>query len=884
MNGARRLTAALKLVPRDWRESVARDLWDEPAPPSRLALRAASIGLRLRVARMRDALAHSHPRERMTPMRDVTRDVTLAIRGALRRPGWSLAVVATLAIGIGANAAIYSVFNWVLFRPIPGAASPSQLATILFQTSKRQAQFFVSYRDVADLRTGVPAFASLAASTPMALDVVAEGATDPERLDAEVVTANYFELFGATPAPGRAFRPDEERPSASTPTAVISRSFWSRAFDGRPDAIGRALRINGHPFTIVGVAPASFQGRSLVVATDVWIPIGAHMQVLPNQGPGLLTERRNTLFGDAFGRLRPAASLAVAQQQATAVASTTPGFARRGNTTRDPVMPVLYEGVGPSTYARERLTTIFRLVMSAVGLLLLLACANAANLLLARSLARRREIAVCQAIGASRFRIVRQHLAEGVVLAATAGLAGLGLAVVLTAAFDGMRLIAILPAVKGVSIDIRVIAFTMAVSVATGVFFAAAPALVSSRVDLNASLKDGLTTSRRGRPVLRNGLVMAQVAISVLLLVCAGLFVRTLSNMRALDLGIKTEGVVSFSVNPPRQGYSDDRAHQYFRTVLERLNATPGIRSAAYSWTTPYLPMRSDNGFFVAGDATSHAAATPAVSRGYFGTLGIPMLEGRDFTDAESVGGGESDSVIVSRSLARIVRPDGHALGSRLTLEYPRGKSVQIVGIVGDVRGRRVTDDPEPYMYLPAPDPVWGVVHVRSSAPLAETVAAIRRVTREIDAAVMPYDIEPFGASVDRALAEPRVLARLSVVFALVAAVLAGIGIYGMMACAVGERMREFGIRLALGAGAERLLSLVLRSAFAVTGAGVAIGIAAAAAVTRVFESRLYGVTRYDPASVAAGCAALLLVALAASVLPALRASRVDPVRSLRVE
>jgi predicted permease len=598
----------------------------------------------------------------------------------------------------------------------------------------------------------------------------------------------------------------------------------------------------------------------------------------------VLTERRNTLFLDAFGRLRPGATLAVAQQQATAVASRTAGFARRSATSRDPIMPVIYQGVGPSIYVRGRLTTIFRVVMTAVGLLLLLACANAANLLLARALGRRREIAICQAIGASRLRIIRQQLAEGLVLASAAGLAGLALAVSLTAAFDGMRLMGFLPAVKGVSIDIRVVAFTVIVSLATGLLFATAPALSSSRVDLNAGLKDGLTASRRGRPALRSALVIAQVAISVLLLVCAGLFVRTLANMRALDLGLKPEGVVSFSLNPPRQGYSDARAALYFRRVLEQLRGTPGVASAAYSWTTPFLPMRSDVGFTVPGDATEHDAANPSVSRGYFATMSIPILEGRDFNDIEMAPGAPSETVVVSRRLARLVRPDGHAIGSRIVLDYPKGKSVEIVGIVGDVRGQRVTDEPEPYIYLPAVTAAWGLVHVRTAAPLAETVATIRRIAREIDPAVVPYEIEPFSASVNRALAEPQLFARLSVVFALVAVVLAGLGIYGMMACAVGERMREFGIRLALGARAGRLLSLVLRSALGMTAIGVVVGIAGATAVARVFESRLYGVTRYDPGSVAAGCAALLGIALVASALPALRASRVDPVRSLRVE
>ena len=817
-------------------------------------------------------------------MRDFTRDLAFAARGALRRPAYSLAVIATLAIGIGANTAIFSVFNWVLFRPIPGAAHPSELVTILFQAANRQAQFFVAYRDVADLRDGMPAISALAASTPMTLDIAVPGEGDPDRVEAEIVTANYFGMFGVTLAPGRDFRPEEERPSDSPPAAIISRAFWKRRFDASPAALGKTLTVNGQAFTIVGVAPAGFQGRSLVVATDLWIPIGAHPQVLPNQGATVLSSRQNTLFGDAFGRLAPGATVAIAQQQATAVADRTPGFARRTPASRNTIGPVVYEGIGPSIYVRGRLTTIFRLVMGAVALLLLLACANAANLLLSRALGRRREIAVCQAIGASRFRIVRQQLAEGLVLAGGAGVLGLGLALGLIALFDGMRLLAGLPAVKGVGLDTRVIAFTIAVSFATGLLFAIVPALASSRVDLNVSLKDGLTSSRAGRRPLRNGLATVQVAISIFLLVCAGLFARTLANIRALDLGMNPEGVVSFSANPPRQGYKRDRAAAYFRDVLDRLRAAPGTSAAAYSWTTPFLPMRSDARFTVSGDATIHSAANPAVSRGYFATMGIPILAGRDFSDAEVAPGAPANVALVSRALARMLRGDGAILGSRLVLEYPKGREVEIIGVTGDVRGRPLTEDPEPYLYMPATDPTWGVVHVRTSLSLTDAVALIRRVTREIDPALPPYDIEPFTASVDRVLAEQRLLAKLSAVFAFVAAMLAGVGIYGMMACAVGERTREFGIRLALGARASTLLRLVLRTALTVTAIGLAAGIAGAAAGTRALESRLYGVTRYDPLSAAAACAALLAIALVASALPAWRASRVDPVRSLRVE
>ena len=877
----------MRLVPRDWRDAVARDLADEgDAGAWRVATRAAAIGMRLHLSRTRDGLVAPHT-WRITFMRDFTRDLRFALRGAIARPTYSLAVIATLAIGIGANAAIYSVFNWVLFRPIPGAAAPSELVTIRFQNTSRQAMFWVSYRDYALLRDGTPALSALAASSPLALDLAVPGAIDPERIDAELVTTNYFRMFGVTPAPGRDFLPDEERPGPSEASVIISRRLWRDRFASSPSAIGQTLMLNGRPLTVAGVAPAAFQGRSLVTTTDVWVPIGAHPQVMPGAGAGLLGEKGSTLFGDAFGRLRPGATAALAQQQATAAAdAATPGFARRraAKTPRS-IEPVVYDGIGQDTYAKNRLTTMFQLVMGAVGLVLLLACANAANLLLARSLGRRREIAVCQAIGASRLRIVRQQIAEGLVLSIAGGMTGLAMAVALTSLFDGMRLVSFIPAVKGVSLDVRVVAFTTLVSLVTGVLFATAPAIAASRVDLTASLKDGLTVSRRGGRRLRTTLAVVQVALSILLVVSAGLFVRTLSNIRAIDLGIKADGIVSFSANPSRQGYDADRGRRYFHEVIDRLGHTPAIRSVAYSWTTPYLANRSESGFSLPGDATVHSVASNTVSRGFFATLGVPLIAGRDFTEREGMmSGGDAAVAIVSQRLAREVWPKGDAVGSRIVLDRPKGRTLEVVGVVGDVRGRPITDEPESWLYLPSDAPAWGVVHVRSDLPLAETATLIRGVARGLDPNLPPYDLEPLSASVDRVLAEQRLLARLSTVFAAVAALLAAIGIYGMMACAVGERLREFGIRLALGARAATLLTLVLRSALIVTLTGLAGGVGAALLAARVLESRLYGVSGHDPMTLGAACALLTVLAVLASALPALRATRADPVASLRVD
>lgn len=816
-------------------------------------------------------------------MFDVERDLAAAIRGAVRRPGYALAVIATLAVGIGANTAIFSVFNWILLRPLPAVARPHELVTIRYQNPKfRNASFWVSHRDYADLRDGVPAFEAFAASSPRKIDV--STGSDAELLWGEVVTTGYLSLFGVSPVLGRDFMASEENPGAHAPTAIISGRLWNRAFHADRAVLGKQILLDGRSFTIVGVAPAAFQGRSLVSTTDVWIPVGAYPTLQPSAARGLLASRNQTLFGDSFGRLAPGMTLAQAQEQATAIASNVPFAGRTAESGRPTIGPILTAGIDHGTFTQERLTTMFRLMMGAVGLLLLLACSNAGNLVLARATGRRREIAVCQAIGASRFRIVRQQLAEALVVSAAAGVAGLAVAVWFTGLFDGMTVVTSLPAVTGVRVDWRVGAFAMLASLVTAVVFATAPAIVSSRVDLQMSLKDGATVSNGSRRLLRSALVAAQVTASVLLLVGAGLFIRTLHNLRAIDLGLDMEGVVSLSVTPSRYGYNAQRSEAYLRDLIDRLRQTPGVERVAFTWTTPYSSNRNDTRFLPA-DGRKVSAATTNVSPDFFQTMRIPLITGRDFTDADLAAENDERGVaIISRRLATELFPTGGALGSRVPVAYPQGKIVEIIGIAGDVRGRPLSEDPEPWAYLPAHGMSWGMIQLRSALPSAVTVATVREVARALDPVVMPYDVEPFGASLDRVLAEQRLFARTTGIFAAVAAVLAGIGIYGMMAGAVAERRKEFGIRLALGARAGSVLALVLRPALMLAVVGLLLGLGGAAALRRVVEARLYGVTPLDPLTIGMAVFSILILSVVASLIPALRAARVDPVGSLRVD
>ena len=876
---------ALLSVPRDWRRAIAAAMQDEEADRSPIwrAAHIARIGGWLRLARGRDVLVTTI--QGASPMRDSLRDLRLALRGLRRQPAQAAAIVATLAIGIGASTAMYSVFNAVLLRPLPGVERPEELVTIRFQPADRQATFWVSYLDYTDIRDATPALTGLAASIPLAVDLSIPGARDPQRIDSEVVTANYFDLLGVRPLPGRAFAPQEERPTADAPSAIISRRLWARLFDSEATAVGREILINGHAFVIAGIAPTGFQGRSPVTTTDIWVPLGAHPQLMPRDGA--LT-RNNRLFGDAIGRLQPGATVAIVEEQAVAAAAASRDFMNRAGRTIS-IVPTVSPGAGIDPFAQVRLTTMFWLVMGGAALLLLLACANAANLLLARAASRRREIAVAQAIGATRFRIIRQLLADGVVLAAVSGTIGLALAVWLTSLFEGMRLITFLPAVESIGVDRRVVFFTLVVSIGTGLFFSIVPALASSRVHLTSALKSGQGASRGGRGLLRGGLAMVQVGISVLLLTTAGLFVQTLGNIRSLDLGLNADGVTTFSVNPSRYGYNTQRSREYLRETMTRLAVVPGVQSVGFGWTTGFLPMRGERQFRVQGGSeTVWTVAANQVSSSFFSTLEIPLIAGRTFTPAEAEQAIEAPAAeglaIVSARLAREAFPNGSAVGGRLVMEYPKGEVLRVVGVVGDVRGRPISDDPEPWIYLPADSVGSGRVFVRTTMSEGVAAESVRDVVRALNPLMPPYDLEPFSASLDRVLAEQRVLARLSTLLAAVAALLAAIGIYAMMAGAVGERMREFGIRLALGARAGSVVRLVLRHALVVIALGLGAGLAAAALTTQAIASRLFGVPPLDPWTIGGACIVLAALALAATLLPALRATRADPVGALRSE
>ncbi|HUR21196.1 MAG TPA: ABC transporter permease [Vicinamibacterales bacterium] len=880
---------ALLAVPRAWRREITAAIEDEEGSRSALwrAVQIARIGGRLRLARGKDGLATSVTTtfRRSFPMRDSLRDVRFAVRGLRRQPWQAAAIVATLAIGIGAGTAMYSVFNSVLLRPLPGVGRPSELVTIRFQPASRQASYWVSYLDYADIRDGTPGLTGLAAATPLAVDLSIPGERDPHRIDAEIVTANYFDVLGVKALPGRTFAPHEERPTADSPVAVISRRLWARLFNRDASAIGRDILINGHAFVIAGVAPEGFQGRSPITVTDIWFPLGAHPQLMPSAGK---MTRRNNLFGDAIGRLRPGVTPAIAEAQAVAAANASHDFMGRGGRPLT-LQPTVSPGVGHDTGAQIRLTTMFRLVMAGAGLLLLLSCANAANLLLARAAARRREIAVAQAMGATRFRIIRQLLADGVVFAAISGAAGLALAVGLTSLFEGMRLITFLPAVETVAIDRRVVFFTMAVSIGTGLFFSVVPAFASSRVHLTSALKSGQGASRAGRGILRGGLVMVQVAIAVLLVTTAGLLVQTLGNMRSLELGMKADGLTTFSVSPSRHGYDLTRSREYVRQTLRRLAAVPGVESVGFGWTTSLVPTRAEHRFQVqGGDSTPWTVAANQVSSTFFSTVGIPLIAGRAFTPAEAEDAASPTKAegvaIVSERLAREAFPQGTAIGGRLVMEYPKGQIRQIVGVVGDVRGRRLSEEPEPWIYLPSDEVGSGRVFLRTAMDHSAAAASVRDVVRDLNPLMPPYDLEPFSASLDRVLAEQRVLARLSTLLGVVAALLAAIGIYAMMAGAVGERMREFGIRLALGAHAGSIVRLVVRHVLHVIALGLMTGLLAAWLTTQAIAARLFGVTPLDAWTIGAACVLLSVLSLIATLLPALRATRADPVSAFRAE
>ena len=822
-------------------------------------------------------------------METLRQDVRFALRTLLKRPGFTLVAVLTLALGIGANSAIFSVVNAVVLRPLPYAA-PERLVALwgdLNQSGFEELE--LSAPEYADFRArGAHVFEDVAAFNVGGFNLT--GAGEPERIQGVYATASLFPTLGVAPLRGRAYTAEEDRPG-SDDVAVISHSLWRRRFGSDPAAVGKTVTLDGRPTTIVGVMPPDFRfpGHD----TDVWKPAAFDADLLsPNN--------RGSHFLSAVARLRPGFTLGRAREEVAALARAQ-GEENRNTYPRGfgaSLRPLDEEVVGPSVR-----TSLF-LMLFAVGALLLIACANVANLLLARAASRRKEVAVRTALGAGRARIMRQLLTESVLLSLAGGAAGLVLALwgvdlLVTLAPEGT------PRVAEVGLDARVVAFTFGVSLLTGVVFGLAPALYASKVDLNESLKEGGRGGTEGasRGRLRGLLVVGEFALALVVLACAGLLVRSFARVLEERPGFDARGVLTMRLVLPESKYKSYDAHRaFYENLFARLRGLPGVEAVGANNLLPFNGSGGSRGFLIEGRPVPPGQPHPEeqlrfVTPGYFEALRVPLLRGRDLTERDVAGG--TRVALVSRSMAERHWPGEEAIGKRFAYANIRRGSehapewIEIVGVVGDVKHRGLDIDPRPEIYVPVYQPLFTnrptpplslYVAVRTKGDPAALAPSVRREVAAVDPEQPLANVRTMEERVAGSVAERRFNMTLLGVFACVALALAAVGVYGVMAYAVARRTHEIGVRVALGAQRGDVVRLVLRQGMWLALAGVGCGVALAYAATRLMQGLLYGVSPTDPLTFAGVSALLAAAALLACLVPARRATKVDPMIALRYE
>ena len=807
------------------------------------------------------------------------KELRQSIRSLLRHPGFAVAAVVTLTLAIGVNTTIFSVVNAVLLKALP-FRQPEQLVAVQNVVSDGGLPGIAAYQYLAwkDRNTS---FDDLAAFSDDTFNLTGDG--EPERIACAQVTASLFSTLGVQPLRGRYFLPEEDKPGANN-VAIVSEGFWQRRY-GRNEAILQStLTLNNKPYSIVGVMPAGFRFPG---EFDVWLPIALDP----------IKETQGDFFSmvEMVGRLKPAATLAGAQAELSLVARQASAEGLQPGKEPRPAAPVEVVPLHQQLVSGVRLTVL--ILWGAVGLVMLLACVNVASLMISRTLARQREMAVRAAVGARRWQLIRQLLTESVVIGLGGGALGLLVAVWGTRAIASLVPKGFTTSVydlNNIRLDWRVFAFTFGLSVLTGIVFGLAPALTTSKPDLIKVLRNsrssGLTSF--GLRSFRGWLVVVELALAVVLLLGAGLLVRSFDKLMAVDLGFDRENVLTFRVGLPRSKYSKPaQTEAFYKDLLQRLNALPGVQTAG---TINHSPLQGHGmiGFTgIEGHSPLDPKKDPAIGIGvvdgeYFKTLRIPLLIGRQY-DARD-GATAPKVTIVNQAFVKRFLPGGDALGKRVGFgcEESEGLCRTIVGVVGNIRQESITDEAIPEIYVPfAQMPMNGTtVMIRTSSDPLALVETVRKEVLAIDQNQPIYDVKTLAQRVNDAVAVSRSLMVLFTAFALLALVLGGVGIYGIVSYSVTQRTHEIGIRMALGARAGNVLSLILKNGLTLVLTGIVIGIAGALALTRFLTTLLFGVTPTDSVTFVVVSIVFFLIAMLASVIPAWRATKVDPLTALRYE
>jgi len=819
----------------------------------------------------------------------LVRDVRHGVRGFVKSPGFTLTAVLSLALGIGANSALFGMFNSLLWKPLPVEA-PGELVVFY---SRRDAQSFYqpfSYPEYRDYREATTVFTGVVGYSPAEMSLRTEGREDG-RAYGELVTGNYFDVLGVPMALGRAFRPEEDAEPGAHPVVVLSHRLWERRFDADPSVVGRSVTLNGQPFAVIGVAPEGFRGAyAPYFAPDLWMPMAMVAAAVPSTTNYL--EDREPRFIRLMGRLAPGVGVAEARAAVATIASR---LAETYPETNRGVEALVFPELDtrPEVEISAAANAIAMTFLGITALVLLVACANVANLLLARAAGRRREIAVRLALGAGRRQLVRQLLVESLLLALGAGTLGLGLGAMATRLMSAYRVPTDLPLVMVFEADGRMVVFTLAVSVVAAVAFGMVPALRASRADLVPALKDGSPSAAAGgrRFGLTNVLVVAQVATSLVLLIAAGLFVKSVQGARTIDPGFSIDDRIVMSFNPRLQHYDAERTATFYQRLGERVRALPMVEDATLAQAVPLDFSANADNFIVEGRATEPGHETvqlmySVVDERYFTTLATRVLRGRGVTAEDTAT--SRRVAVVNETMARQLWPDQDPLGKRFRMAGPDEPWIEVVGLAADGKYRQLTESPRPYAFLPAEQVFLAsrtlVVHMRERADVASTVAAVRREVQAIDPTMPIFDVKTMDQFMERAYLGPKLAAYLIGPAGVLALVIAAIGLYGVMAYWVGQRTREVGIRVAIGARPADVFRLVMGQGLALAAIGLALGLAGAFAASRVVAGLLFGVSPTDPLVFAGVPVLLAAVAAVASWVPARRALKVDPLLALRAE
>jgi predicted permease len=836
-------------------------------------------------------------------MGQLRQDLRYAARTFVKAPVFVVVAVLSIAFGIGANTAIFSLVDQLLLRLLP-VKDPQQL--VMFwgrgpHYGSNTGRYRLSYPMYEDFRDHNDVFSGVVCRYPTALNVSADGKT--ERVDGEMVSGTYFPVLGVGAELGRVFTPEDDRAPSTAPYAVLSYRYWLNRYGANPDVIGKRILVNGYPLTIVGVSQAGFDGTDTGTSPAIRVPIMMKAELDPvGTGFSYNFKSRRGRWVNVIGRLKPGVTaeqaktaLQVYFHQMLEMEVQEKDFSNAAPEVRQSFLTMwidLLPAAKGDSGLRRQFSNALLVLTVVVAFVLLIACANVANLLIARATARQKEIAIRLALGAGRRRIVRQLLVESLTLALAGGIAGLALAVWMDRSLLAFLPTGNSPITISTTPDWRILAFNVAVSLLTGIIFGLVPALQATRPHVAGTLKDQVGSIAGGTSVrLRKTLVAAQVALSFLLLIGAGLFIRTLRNLRSLDPGFQTNNLIEFSVNPTANGYKPERSLGFYRQLREETNALPGVESAALAVMPVLGGNEWDQSVSIEGYVHKPTEAPDPhmqfVSPDYFKTLGIPILQGRDFRPTDV--GGAPKVCIVNERFARRFFKDSAALGRHIGMGGNPGTKldIEIVGIARDTKYESMRDEVpvevyEPYMQT---NFVIGMTaYVRTSRQPEQAFASLRQLVNKLDANLPVSAMKTLEKQQEESLSTERLVATLSAAFGILATLLAAIGLYGVMAYTVAQRTREIGVRIALGAETSDVLWMVMKEVAVLAAIGIAIGLVASYGITRFAQSQLYGIQANDTFTITLATLGIVSVAIAAGFIPARRAARVDPIRALRWE